>query len=227
MGLLMNGDIYIKVAPEIIELNETEIEEIDEDIEKLKFAEADSGLTDEEILEKENLEELKRILLSQENEADYENTDNFHLLKILEDKISVICYARSGSKQTKICDLKQLKEKYIRLIDFLSEAQYIGKEFRRTEPLKITNIKITDYTKKEKGATTRILYKTDYAMLAEYKSKNSHYLEMIKPMYFEDQKYKFVGKKDNNYNNKKEMFKSVADEVETRYQYFKKKYENK
>ena len=226
MELLMNGDIYIKVAPEIIDV-EKDIERIDEDIDNLKFEEANSGLTDEEIIDKENLEELKRILLSQENEADYENTDNFHLLKILEDRISIICYARRGEKHTTTCDLKKLKEKYIRLIDFLSEAQYIGKEFRRTEPLEISNIKITDYTKKEKGTTTKVLYKTDYAMLAEYKSKNSHYLEMIKPIYFEDKNYEFIGKKDNSYNDKKEIFKSVADEVENRYQYFKKYYENK
>ena len=225
MGLLMNGDIYVKIIPEIIEPDTNEIKKINEEIYDLSFEEAINGLSDDEITRKEKLEELKRELLEQD--YDYETTDDFHLLKILENKINIICYLRCGIKQTIICDLKELREKYVRMIDFLAEAKYIGKEFRRTDSLDYNDIKIVDYMKKEKDTTTKVLYKTDYAMLAEYKSKNSRYFEMIKPIYFEDGKYKFVGKQDNSYNNKKQVLKSVADEIENRYQYYKKYYENK
>ena len=72
-----------------------------------------------------------------------------------------------------------------------------------------------------------ILYKTDYAMLAHHKNEHSNNLEMIKPEYINDAKYSFIGNQKIMYSDKKETYKEVVDEIENRYQYYKKYYKNK
>ena len=222
MELLINGDIYIKTKPEIIEPDANEIKKINDDLYDLSFEEAQNGITDKTENTREKLEKLKQKLLEQK--FDYDNTEEFHILKITEEKLYLISFNKLGVKRTKICDIKELKEKYVRIGDFLQEANYIGREFKRTQSLDFYNTKMIDYMYEEKGTTTKILYKTSYAMLAEYTSKHSHYFEMIKPKYFIDKKYTFIGSTDNKYNNRKEMYKNIVDEIENRYEYYKKYY---
>ena len=225
MEVLVNGDIYIKVKPEIVEPDINRIKKINDDIYDLSFEEAQYGITEKTETTREELERIKQQLLEQE--YNYDNTEEFHILKITEDKFYLICFNKLGAKKAKICNIEEIKEKYIRIVDFLQEAKYIGKEFKRTKPLYLYNRKIIDYMHKEPSSTTKILYKTNYAMLAEYKSKHSHYFEMIRPKYFIDKKYAFIGTKDNKFDNKKEMYKTIVDEIENRYQYYKKYYKNK
>lgn len=225
MGMLINGDIYIKIKPEIIEPDVDRIKKIDDDLYDLSFEDAQYGITEKTEELKEELEELKEQLLEQQ--YNYENTENFYILKITEEDLKLVCFNKLGQKQTKKCSIKELKEKYVRVADFLVEAKYVGREFKRTQPLEFLNNRIIDYMYKEPGTTTRILYKTDYAMLAEYTSKHSHYFEMIEPKYFIDENYALVGEKNNIYNDKKEMYRYIVDEIEDRYEYYKKYYKNK
>lgn len=225
MGLLINGDIYIKIKPEIIEPNVDKIKKINDDLYDLSFEEAHYGITERTTTIKEELEEMKEQLL--ESQYDYKDTEIFHVLKIAEDNMKLVGFNRLGEKQINKCSIEELKDKYIRITEFLKEAIYIGKEFKRTQSLDFLNNKIIDYMNPERNSSTTILYKTDYAMLALYTSKYSHYLEMINPNYFIDGNYTFFGKKDNKYNNKKEMYKNIVDEIEDRYEYYKKYYKNK
>lgn len=72
--------------------------------------------------------------------------------------------------------------------------------------------------------TIKTLYQTDYAMLANYKTQHGNYFQMINPQYLIDKKYTFIGNKDSIYEDKKSIYKQIIDEIEDRYQYYKKYY---
>jgi len=47
---------------------------------------------------------------------------------------------------------------------------------------------------------------------------------MINLQYLIDKKYTFIGNKDSIYEDKKSIYKQIIDEIEDRYQYYKKYY---
>lgn len=225
MGLLINGDIYIKTKPDIIN-QEKQIQQKQEQLHEIDFEEAHNGITEETEHMREIIEKELEILDIGKPVYDY--TDSFHILKIAENGMEIYNYDRIGHKRISKCDIKELKEKYIRLMDFLKEATYIGKEFIRTVPIIKEEGQIdTSYWNQAPYESTTILYKTDYAMLAHYKDQHTNNLEMINPQYFIDGKYKLIGNKNRIYEDKKETYKEIVDEIENRYQYYKKYYKNK
>ena len=225
MKILMNGDIYIKIQPDVIEPDKNQIEKLKDKLYELDYEEAQNGITAKTQQIREKFEKcLKKIT---EEKINYTQIDNFHILKITENGLEMICYNKIGKKESNKCDIKKIKEKYVRLLDFLKEAKYIGKEFIRTEPLLKDGNKDTSYIKQDPYESTTVLYKTDYAMLVEYKSRHVHYFEMLKPEYFIDNNYTFIGNTQKIYENKKETYMEVIGEIENRYEYYKKYYKNK
>ena len=206
MGLLISGDIYIKIQPDIIK-EEEKLQKKQEELYEIDFEEAHNGVSDytqqrRKIIEKEiDLLEIGKLV--------YDFTD------------------RVGQKIIHKTNIKELKEKYMRLMDFLKEAEYVGKEFIRTVPILTENGIDTSYWNQNPYESIIILYKTDYAMLAHHKNEHSNNLEMIKPEYINDGKYSFIGNQKIMYSDKKETYKEVVDEIENRYQYYKKYYKNK
>lgn len=224
MGLLISGDIYIKIQPDIIK-EEEKLQKKQEELYEIDFEEAHNGVSDytqqrRKIIEKEiDLLEIGKLV--------YDFTDNFHILKITEIGMELDNYNRVGQKIIHKTNIKELKEKYMRLMDFLKEAEYVGKEFIRTVPILTENGIDTSYWNQNPYESIIILYKTDYAMLAHHKNEHSNNLEMIKPEYINDGKYSFIGNQKIMYSDKKETYKEVVDEIENRYQYYKKYYKNK
>lgn len=222
MELLINGDIYIKIEPDIIKPNEEKLEELKRKIYELDFLDAHNGITSKTEKEREYLE--KNLEDLQEEKLDYNYTDNFHILKITEQGIKLYCYDRFGKRIINKCDNRELKEKYIRLVDFLRNAKYIGKTFIRTEPTIIDECIDKSYMNQDSYETIKTLYQTDYAMLVNYKTQHGNYFQMINPQYLIDKKYTFIGNKDSIYEDKKSIYKQIIDEIEDRYQYYKKYY---
>ena len=222
MELLINGDIYIKIEPDIIKPNEEKIEELKEKIYDLDFLDAHNGITSKTEKERECLENSIEKL--QEEKLDYNYTDNFHILKITEKGINLYCYDMFGKKIINKCNNRELKEKYVRLVDFLLKANYIGKIFVRTEPTMINNCIDRSYMNQDPYETITTLYQTEYAMLVNYKTQNGNYFQMINPQYLMDKKYTFIGNKNRMYEDKKETYKEIIDQIEDRYQNYKKYY---
>ena len=218
MAVLFQGDIYIKIKPDGPDLEK--VEEINNDLHELTFLEAQKGISEGTERKREELEEEKKIYL--ETDENYNETNEFFMLVINKNNLHLITYTSYGNKRVIECDSKKLKEQYKRLVDFLSEAEYVGKEFIRTKPIYKDNGKLTDYTKPEAGVDVKILYKTPYAMLLMYKTQHRTYYEMLKPLYFLDNNYDLIGNTDKTFSDKKEMYKTVADEIETRYHQYKK-----
>lgn len=161
----------------------------------------------------------------QEEKLDYNYTDRFHILKITEKGIELVCYDRYGHKIINKCTEKELKEKYIRLVDFLKEAKYVGKIFVRKKPITIDigNMKLSD-TSYMNDYLDKSIYVTDYAMLMRCSSDGTSYFEMINLQYINDNDYIFIGNEDKQYQDKKETYKKIIDEIEDRYQNYKKYY---
>ena len=220
MAVLFQGDIYIKIKPDGPDLKK--VEEIDEKLHDLTFEEGQKGISEETVRKREEFEKEKKYY--SEEDENYNGTDEFFMLEVNEKNIHLITYTSYGKKHVIECDSKKLKEQYKRLADFLSEAEYVGKEFIRTKPLYIDDRKMTDYMKSEVGVDVEILYKTSYAMLLKYKTQHRTYFEMLNPLYFLDNNYDLIGNTDKTFSDRKEMYKTVADEIEIRHDQYKKYY---
>lgn len=220
MAILFQGDIYIKIKPDRPDLEK--VEEINNDLHELTYIEAQKGISEGTERKRKELEEEKKFY-SEEDES-YSGTDEFFMLEITKNDLHLVTYTSYGRKNVIECDTKKLKKQYKRLVEFLSEAEYVGKEFIRTKPIYIDEIKHTDYMEPEAGEDVKILYKTPYAMLLQYKTQHRTYYEMLKPIYFLDNNYDLIGNTDKTYSDRKKMVKTVADEIETRYHQYKKYY---
>jgi len=223
--ILINGEIYIKIKPHYIYPEEQQIKEIEQKIYNIEFEEADKGITEKTILKKNLLNELKEKLSQVKTDNRY--MKDFHIIEINEDNIIMKSYNTLGRKQElSYKNLEEIKNEYIKLSTFLSEAQYIGKIFVRTKPTMINEIKDMSYITEDPYSSTTVLYKTDYAMLVEYKSTNTRYLEMIEQIYFKDNNYTFIGNKANK-DDKKQTYIEILNEINNRTKSYKKYYKKK
>lgn len=217
---LINGEIYIKIRPHYIYPDEQKIQEIEKNIYNIEFEEADKGITNDTIMEKEMLLDLKKEI--EKTKIDNRYMKDFHIIEINEKSIKMNSFNLLGEKEEqKYKDIEEINNEYIRLSTFLKEAEYIGKEFVRTKPLIINGIKDISYITEDLYSETRVLYRTSYAMLAEYKSINSRNLEMLEPIYFKDNNYKFIGNSHEE-KPKKEIYKEILEEILKRANYYKK-----
>lgn len=223
--ILINGEIYIKIKPHYTYPDKEKIEQIEQELYNIEFEEADKGITNKTTIKKQSLMELKNKILKPKIDNRY--MKNFHIMGINENSITMKTFDLLGEKEEQEYQtLEEINKEYIKLSTFLKKAEYVGKEFVRTKPLIINKIKDISYITEDPYSQTTVLYKTDYAMLAEYKSTNSRNLEMLEPIYFEDNNYKFIG---NAYQEKtkKEIYKEILEEIKKRTEYYKKYKKNK
>lgn len=218
--ILINGEIFIKIKPHYIYPNEEEIKEIEQRIYNIEFEEAHKGITNNTIMEKEMLLDLKNKI--GKTKIDNRYMKDFHIIEINEKSVKMNSFNLIGEKEElKYKDIQEINDEYIKLSTFLKDAEYIGKVFVRTKPLTINGIKDISYITEDPYSETRILYRTSYAMLAEYKSINSRNLEMLEPIYFKDDNYKFIGNSHEE-KTKKETYKEILEEILKRANYYKK-----
>ncbi len=224
-NIIINGEIYIKIKPHYIYPKEKQLEEIEEKLYNINFQEAHTGITGDSMIKKQILLELKERLSQIKIDSRY--MKEFH---VIEPKIHIIImksYNVLGQiQEIQYKEIEEINTEYIKLSTFLNEAEYIGKEFVRTKPLIINDIKDVSYITEDPYSSTTVLYKTDYAMLVEYKSTNTRYLEMLDPIYFKDNNYKFIGNKVNK-DDKTETYKKVLEEIKNRNEKYKKYYKKR
>ncbi len=222
---IINGEIYIKTKPDIIIPDKKKIKEIEEKLYDISFEEAHNGSTTNTIREKHKLEMLKEEL--ETIRTDYKDMQTFHVLGINENYIGMTCFDRLGEKKERAYqNIGQINKTYIRLCDFINEAEYIGKTFKRTKPISENNIQDSSYMTTTDDFSIKVLYKTDEVMLIEYSynfyKKKISELEIMEKKYFIDNNYEFIGEKDNRYINKKELYLKLLDQFNQRYELYKK-----
>ena len=203
METIMNGGIYIKVKPD------------------------EHGNKEQRYLMNNILNESNQKIMGGDcNKINkYNGTEEFYISKIIDlkngniDSQNIDLYNCNIVSHGPIrrCAIKELKEKYVELLKFLCEAEYSGKTFMRTKPIYINNkICIECYAEGTNKKLPIVLYKTKYAMLVKQTFLNYSYLEMMNPLYFEDENYKLIGNYEENYMTKKETYKKIIKQIEYR-----------
>lgn len=196
MEILIDGEIYIKIKPKKYD-NESESKTIMDYLERK--------------VETTNATYIGFLT----PKSDYSNMDMFYLLK-MDDEIKMVTWDELGKKTEDKINEKN-SEEYMSLIDFLKEAEFIGRKFKRTKPIEY-DLKYTDPV--EQNYCT-VLYKTEYAMLVEEVFLGKRTLKMMDKKYFEDKNYIFFEKIDKTYENTKKLYKSILEQIDK----FSRKYE--
>lgn len=129
MTTLINGDIYIKIKPSIFNPTNEQQQEVEDKIYDIDFEEAHRGANQGTQEIKKTLNSMKEIF-SKKGELDYSYIDDFHVLETNGENATMIMFERMLKKA--ITDSFSIESKkmseYMRLIDFLNDAEYVGKK---------------------------------------------------------------------------------------------------
>ena len=101
-----------------------------------------------------------------------------------------------------------LYRKYMDFREFLSEAKYVGRYFKRT-----AKIEGRDISFMEEDNKTLVLFATESHMLIQYEFLGEKTFEMLSPRYFEDGNFGYYGEQHDEYNDKDEMFKAIEKQL--------------
>lgn len=212
-SILIEGDIYIKIKPDIIEPDKLEIQRINNEIGTLKGNTQETNYLREQLIELKKYYEMVQLI--------FDGTEDFHCIKT-DLSFALMCsYEKNGNRNITEQSFEQIKDKYINILKFLQDAKYIGKEFRRIEPSHNEKYKMLDYMNENTNIKSTILYATDYAMLAQttyLHGMENTYLEMINLSYIIDKKYRLIGQKKryNEYDDKEKTYMKIYEEVQKR-----------
>ena len=196
MNILIDGDIYIKLKPR-------------------KYDNESESKTMMDYLGRKVETTNATCIGFLSPRPDYSDMDIFHLLKI-DDEIKMVTWNELGKKIEDKID-ENNSEEYMNLIDFLKEAEFIGRKFKRTKTIGY-DLKYTDPV--EQNYCT-VLYKTEYAMLIEEVFLGKRTLRMMDNKYFEDKNYIFFGEIDKTYEDTKKLYQAILEQIDR----FSKKYD--
>ena len=210
MEILMSYEIYIKKEPEYGTLSET----------------LRSIIPDSYAFSEENYEENGAIHFNEESIDDVEqfvkdmNTpipdwygcNDFWTSIIYKNGILMVQHNYLKSEPKKLfCNKERFDKKYISLRDYLSQAEYIGKYFRRTEP--ISTGTYSDSSFMSKDYDTLALFKNDNIMIFLKQFAGEYRFSIINKNYLEDGKYEFFGEYTDKYNDKSELYQAIFKQL--------------
>ena len=203
--LLIDGEIYIKKRSELYRMPESEKDLIYE----LEFETSQKPSPDTvallEILKQKEAEEGTEI---------YDGCEEFWISMIKQNEISLFeqpYYNFLPPRHLKYKDKKSLDEQFIRLIDFLKEARYIGRYFKRTAPVQKNDMVDDHYLVENKSIF--VIYATDNLMLIRYTNYGETTYRMLSPEYLKDKKYYFYGKFTDRYRDKAKLYKDIHRQI--------------
>lgn len=168
MTTLINGDIYIKIKPSIFNPTNEQQQEVEDKIYDIDFEEAHRGAN-------QGTQDIKKILnfmkdiFKKKGKLDYSYMDDFHVLETDGENVTMKIFERTLKKEIKKTfniENKKMSE-YIRLIDFLNAAEFVGK-------------KIKIFGNDPSFVNPTVLYKTEYAMcIKAEKPLGGQYIKML------------------------------------------------
>ena len=231
MGILMSGQIYIKRGPEPYKMEDWEKDMIDKTIGALDNGEFEEFFEEMngEPLDLSLVEAMKDVLsteLNKEGKLDYSGCTDFWICTITDGifmkngdgkyiKLEVI--NKYGERITKECTVKELGDNFISLTSFLEQAEYIGKKFKRTKPLDGDFAYVHDEFSIPEVDDVLALYKLDNLLLVYSRdgfNKKDYEYEILDTRYLEDGNYKFYGKENKEFKDKKtEIYQGIFNQM--------------
>ncbi len=221
INFVINGELYLKRGPKIIDISDKIIELND----KIKDIEYDISKENPDFSNAPLLEyykQLKDELESLGNQLDYRYTDKFFQLFTPDGNTFTLtpCELAGFIPQAKEYHSKEkLANDFIKLSDFLNKATFVGKEFKRTKPITLTSGRLDrNYMINNSRTKYIILYAMQDLFLAKRidtlnpKCITSRYI-LINSLYTLDGKYEFFGPIHEEYRDKNKVYSEILKQV--------------
>lgn len=211
MEILMSGEIYLKRGPRIIpskDVSNRNDERLDMIEEHLK---TDPKASPEELEKFRYFRDLVRDSVTVERK-DYSGCDSFWISIVEDDCIRMVEMERPYATEKVFETKEDLNKEFIRLRVFLEQAEYIGRYFKRTKPCAEGPLADRSYTH---DSNSLALYATDSILLIQsetpyFKDKK---FEIISSKYLEDSNYEFIGKVNNEFRDKPELYQAILRQL--------------
>ena len=207
MEIIVNGEIYVKNGPHAFYMS-------DKDNKEMADLEFNSLSNDASNIEEWYLDKLKS-LKDVEGKPDYSGCEDFWISYVNEDGINMvqmdpmahITHIKPLVRTYK--NINEVKKDFTRLTDFLNDAEYIGKYFKRTASRKENG----DCGYMSGELKTLCIYKKGNMMLVKTDHLGSERFEMLKPYYLDDGNYEFFGGYDSTPVDKKELYQLIFKQL--------------
>ncbi len=202
MTSLINGDIYIKIKPSIFNPTEEQQQEVETEIYDIDFEEAHRGANQGTQEIKKTLNSMKEIF-KKKGELDYSYIEDFHVLETDGENVTMIMFERMLEKEIThsfSIESKKMSE-YMRLIDFLNDAEFVGKKIKifGNDPILVN---------------PTVIYKTDYAMCVQAeKPLGGQYIKML-DIRLLDTSLGEIDPTVEQYRDKKLLYKTVVQQID-------------
>ena len=95
------------------------------------------------------------------------------------------------------------------MTDFLKQATFVGRHFRRTEPMAFTG----DNSFRDNGDTIVALYRTDTLLLVKRNVLGEEHFEMISPRFLNDGHYEFYGEVDPEFMYPEDLCQAIINQL--------------
>ena len=225
---LINGEIYLKRGPE--PFKSQDLQDIDDKIYDLNFnlSSSNSDFNDFDKLEK--LTEIKNCFSEIIGKPDYSGCSSFWQL-FTNDGTSITMIRNDSYHQKRNYDNKRQAERdFVKLSDFLENATFVGREFKRTQPIVIDiNIRYGKY-KEDKSYMGNVdsfkyivLYATQELFLIKRICNGKEEYGLINSKYTLDGNYVFFGEVYEEYKDKEKVYSEVFKQVTEENRKYKKR----
>lgn len=211
MEILMSGEIYLKRGPRIIpgqdvsNRNDNRLDIIEEHLK------TDPNASPEELEKFRKFRDLVRDSVTVERK-DYSGCESFWISIVEDDCIRMVECGHPYSNEKRFENKEEIEKEFIRLRVFLDQAEYIGKYFKRSKPCAEGSLADRSYTH---DSNSLVLYATDSILLIQretpyFKDKK---FEIISSKYLEDGNYGFVGKVNDEFRDKPELYQAIFKQL--------------
>lgn len=123
----------------------------------------------------------------------------------------------------------ELNRGYIKLDDFIKEGKFIGREFRRIEPVityygtgtnkcRIIDNRYLDLNQYGyKDVKYIVLYEKDNVFLAKFIYFDKEYYGIVDCRYIQDRMYKFIGNVYDEYRDRERVYLEIVEQINKDY----------
>lgn len=200
-----NQNIFIKRGPEIFDSKKAE--ELSKQVEDDMIEHP--GLEHDPIMSS-LANEIKKLSKSK-GMVDYSGCDNFWIEKEQDGKKITLVSQSVIQLEKEFDSFDELDNFFIDLREFLDQAKYVGKKFKRT-----AKVDGRDISYMENDERPLVLFATDSNILVLDSFLGETKYEMISPRYFDDGNFEFVGEVDNSYNDKEAVYQAISKQINSK-----------
>ena len=198
-------NIFIKKGPEIFD--EKKAKEIAD--------QADRDMKNSETLSNSQffnnmIQNLYRLGQSK-GQVDYSGCNTFWVVDETEPSYGqgiTLVEKDNASLKKSFKNIDELNEKFMDLREFLDDANYIGRYFKRT-----AKIDGRDISFMEEDNSTLVLFATDNQMLIQTNDSSGKEFKMLSSRYFEDGNFEYYGEQHDEYNDKEAVFHAIEKQL--------------